>query len=290
MDTFGAVNVQEVLGVLQEAGLVHQSGAIGGLDQDEPAVGQWHWTSESYPADAVSLRSISSDNFVVVDQTHGANVIGETDFTSGPPTLHPKAIYIVEGRLFQVEKLDFDGRKAYVREVDCDYYTDAITYTQVTILDRFAADAMAVAHHGEVHVVSRVVGFKKIQFYTNENVGSGELDLPEQQMHTTAYWLEVPLDVLAALPYATDDRRDGIFGLAFAMKHIATLLLMCDGHDIGLSINAGDKAARGLPAGEHVAATATRRASSSTTRIPAASASASRCSRCTRTCWRARAS
>ena len=39
---------------------------------------------------------------------------------------------------------------------------------------------------------SRVVGFKKIKFYTNENVGSGELDLPEQQMHTTAYWLTVP--------------------------------------------------------------------------------------------------
>ena len=106
--------------------------------------------------------------------------------------LHPKAIYLLEGRLFQVDRLDFDGRKAYVSEVDCDYYTDAITHTKVTILDRFAADAEAVAHHGEVHVVSRVVGFKKIKFYTNENVGSGELDLPEQQMHTTSYWLEIP--------------------------------------------------------------------------------------------------
>jgi DEAD/DEAH box helicase domain-containing protein len=250
VDTFGAVNVQEVLGVLQEAGLVHLTSSRAGSsdsassDATEP-VGQWHWTNESYPADAVSLRSISSDNFVVIDQTHGTKVIAETDFTSGPPTLHPKAIYIIEGRLFQVEKLDFDGRKAYVKEVDCDYYTDAITYTRVTILDRFAADATAVANHGEVHVVSRVVGFKKIKFYTNENVGSGELDLPEQQMHTTAYWLEVPQDVLAALPYATDDRRDGIFGLAFAMKQIATLLLMCDGHDIGLSINAGNKTGGG---------------------------------------------
>ena len=102
---------------------------------------QWHWTSESYPADAVSLRSISSDNFVVVDQTAAAKVIAETDFTSGPPTLHPKAIYIIEGRLFQVERLDFEGRKAYVKQVDCDYYTDAITHTRVTILDRFATDA-----------------------------------------------------------------------------------------------------------------------------------------------------
>jgi DEAD/DEAH box helicase domain-containing protein len=235
-DTFGDIDVQQVLGVLQESGLVHRSGS-----EDDQEAGQWHWTNESYPADAVSLRSISSDNFVVVDQTHEAKVIAETDFNSGPPMLHPKAIYIIEGRLYQVDKLDFDGRKAYVREVDCDYYTDAITYTRVTILDRFATDAQAVANHGEVHVVSRVVGFKKIKFYTNENVGSGEVDLPEQQMHTTSYWLELPHDVLGALPYATDDRRDGIFGLAFAMKQIATLLLMCDQHDIGLSINAGDK-------------------------------------------------
>ena len=98
---------------------------------------QWNWTSESYPADAVSLRSVSSDNFVIVDTTREPRVIGETDFTSGPSTLHEKAIYIVEGKLYQVEKLDFEGRKAFVREIDCDYYTDAITYSRVTILDTF---------------------------------------------------------------------------------------------------------------------------------------------------------
>jgi DEAD/DEAH box helicase domain-containing protein len=235
MESFGQINVQEVLAVLQESGLVHRAGS-----EDDDNV-RWHWTSDSYPADAVSLRSISSDNFVVVDQTNHANIIGETDFTSGPSTLHPKAIYIVEGRLFQVEKLDFEGRKAYVRSVDCDYYTDAITYTKVTILEQFAADGANVARHGEVHVVSRVVGFKKIKFYTNENVGSGELDLPEQQMHTTAYWLELPREIVSRLPFTIDDRRDGIFGLAFAMKQVATLMLMCDAHDVGLSINANDE-------------------------------------------------
>ncbi len=68
-------------------------------------------------------------------------MIGETDFTSGPSTLHEKAIYIVEGQLFQVERFDFDERKAFVRAVECDYYTDAITYTKVTILDTFAGSA-----------------------------------------------------------------------------------------------------------------------------------------------------
>jgi DEAD/DEAH box helicase domain-containing protein len=91
--------------------------------------------------------------------------------------------------------------------------------------------------HGEVHVVSRVVGFKKIKFYTNENVGSGELDLPEQQMHTTAYWLTVPAEIMAGLPYPAADRRDGVVGLAYAMRNVAPLLLMCDAHDLGLSID-----------------------------------------------------
>jgi DEAD/DEAH box helicase domain-containing protein len=249
-ETFGRHDVQDVLGVLAEAGFVHRS---EGPDGDS---GQWHWTNESYPADAVSLRAISSDNFVVVDTTRGADVIGETSFNSGPPTLHEKAIYMLEGGLYQVERLDVDGRKAYVRHIDCDYYTDAITYTKVTTLETYAAEAAPEAgveetgargparclrSHGEVHVSSRVVGFKKIKFHTNENVGSGELDLPEQQMHTTAYWLTVSRATMAALPCASDDRRDGIVGLSFAMRQVAQLLLMCDRHDIGISIGAGDQ-------------------------------------------------
>src|SRR5436305_13660529 len=100
--------------------------------------------------------------------------------------------------------------------------------------------APPVHSHGEVRVVSRVVGFKKIKFYTNENVGSGELDLPEQQMHTTAYWLTIPAAVMAQLPYVADDRRDGVVGLAFAMQQVAQLLLMCDRHDIGISLDPGE--------------------------------------------------
>jgi DEAD/DEAH box helicase domain-containing protein len=240
-EEFGRHDLQEVLGVLAEQGLVHRSG--GSDDPAEPSdAGQWNWTNESYPADAVSLRSVSSDNFVIVDTTGAPRVIGETDFTSGPATLHEKAIYIIEGTLYQVERLDFEGRKAYVREIDCDYYTDAITYNRVTIIDTFSEPA--IPSHGEVHAVSRVVGFKKIKFYTNENIGSGDLDLPEQQMHTTSYWLTLPTEVMGVLPFAADDRRDGIVGLAFAMKQVAQLLLMCDSHDIGISIDTDEQSPR----------------------------------------------
>jgi len=250
-EAFGKHDVQEILTLLAEQGLVHLSGDAG--PGEDKAQARWAWTNESYPADAVSLRSVSSDNFVIVDITNESHVIGETDFTSGPATLHPKAIYIVEGKLFQVERFDFEGRKAYVRQVDCDYYTDAITYTRVTSLDTFETDsgperaALHTHSHGEVHVVSRVVGFKKIKFYTNENVGSGELDLPEQQMHTTSYCLTIPEPVMGLLPYAADDRRDGVVGLSFAMRQVAQLLLMCDRHDVGISIDSDDTSENPAP-------------------------------------------
>ncbi len=234
-EVFGRESVQEILRILSEEGLVHLAEA-----QAPGEEAHWHWTSESYPADAVSLRSVSSDNFVVVDGTDDTRVIGETDFTSAPSVLHEKAIYIVEGTLYQVERLDFENRKAFVRLVDCDYYTDAIRYDRVTILDTFETDPdSAPWSHGEVHVVSRVVGFKKIKFYTNENVGSGELDLPEQEMHTSGCWFTIPRRVMTALPYGGDDRRDGVIGLAFAGRQVAQLLLMCDCHDIGVSIGNG---------------------------------------------------
>jgi DEAD/DEAH box helicase domain-containing protein len=259
-DVFGTINVQEMLTILSEEGFVH-------LVDNE-----WQWTQDSYPADAVSLRSVTSDNFVVVatGEDGEERVIGETDFTSGPPTLHEKAIYLVEGQLFQVDRFDYEGRKAFVSPVECDYYTTAITYTKVTILETFESGSGAsrsgpskiegsylpgpsktegpyvptegpYVHgspsHGEVHVVSRVVGFKKIKFYTHENVGSGELDLPEQEMHTTSYWMTIDAETMAALPFGAADRRDGVIGMAHAMRNVAPLLLMCDSHDLGLSVD-----------------------------------------------------
>ena len=191
-ERFGSENLEEVLKFLEEERLVHRA-------QD-----RWHWTSESYPADAVSLRSVSSDNFLVQDITREPRIIAEVDFDSAPSTLHEKAVYILEGRTFFVEKYDHQERRAHVREAEVDYYTDAITYTKVKILDRFDEEPAGSARrtHGEVHVTSQVVGFKKIKFHTNENVGSGDLTMPENQMHTTAYWLTIPREVMRALPFA----------------------------------------------------------------------------------------
>ena len=234
-ERFGGVDLPALCERLAEAGFLHRSGA------------RWHWVQEAYPADTVSLRSVTSDNFVIVDLTGGANgaedgepeVIGEVDFSSALTTVHPKAIYLHQGQQYHVERLDFDQRKAYVKSVEADYYTDAIRYTQVRVLEIAEEEAIAgqaSKAHGDVLVRSQVVGFKKIKFFTNENVGAGKLELPENQMHTTAFWFTLDRKLLADLPYALSDRQTGIFGLLYAMASMATLLLMCDGRDLGTAV------------------------------------------------------
>jgi DEAD/DEAH box helicase domain-containing protein len=239
-ERFGDVDLPGLCERMSEAGFLHRSGE------------NWHWVQEAYPADTVSLRSVTSDNFVIIDTTGGVNgkedgepeVIGEVDFSSALTTVHPKAIYLHQGQQYHVERLDFEQRKAYVKSVNVDYYTDAIRYTQVHVLEIAEEERIAgpaARAHGDVLVRSQVVGFKKIKFFTNENIGAGKLELPENEMHTTAFWITLERKLLAELPYALSDRQNGILGLLYAMASMATWLLMCDGRDLGTA--AGERPA-----------------------------------------------
>jgi DEAD/DEAH box helicase domain-containing protein len=230
-DKFGDVDLPDLCARLAEAGYLHLAGD------------NYHWTQEAYPADTISLRSVSSDNFVIIDITGAPTVIGEVDFPSALVFLHEKAIYIHGGQQHHVEHLDFKERKAYVKRVDVEYYTDAVRYTQVRPLEIAATEHSAggqrAAHsysHGDVLVRSQVVGFKKIKFFTNENIGDGKLELPENEMHTTAYWITLERPLLESLPFTISERQSGMFGLLHALESVATLLLMCDSRDLGTAI------------------------------------------------------
>jgi DEAD/DEAH box helicase domain-containing protein len=226
-ERFGALDTSELCQFLADQRLLHKSGAT------------WHWTSDSYPADAVSLRSVSSDNFVVVDITGDHQVIAEVAFTAALTTLHEKAIYLHEARQYQVERFDYHGRKAYVRRVDADYFTDAIDYTQVKELEEFAGATLgpAKAAWGEVRLNRQIVGFKKIKFHTMENVGAGNLSMPEQEMHTTAFWLHFPAEFLAGFTdLSPTEKQAGLVGIAALLRAVGALHVMCDPRDLGVSI------------------------------------------------------
>jgi len=230
-ERFGQHNTGDLCRFLSDLKLLHHSGP--------PSNGAWHWTSDTYPADAVSLRSVSSDNFVVVDVTGDHQVIAEVSFTAALTTLYEKAIYLHDARQYQVERFDYEGRKAYVRRVDSDYFTDAIDYTQVKELEEVEsspAGGVKVAH-GDVRLNRQIVGFKKIKFYTMENVGAGNLSMPEQEMHTTAFWLHFPAEFLARFPdLSPTDRQGGLTALAALLRTIGALCVMCDPRDLGVSI------------------------------------------------------
>jgi DEAD/DEAH box helicase domain-containing protein len=267
-DKFGDVDLRDLCARLAEAGYLHLAGE------------NYHWTQEAYPADTISLRSVTSDNFVIIDVTGAPTVIGEVDFPSALVFLHEKAIYLHGGQQHHVEHLDFRERKAYVKRVEVDYYTDAVRYTQVRVLETATTSQRAGAvslvgaqqvapllarspisdesvilteakdlnsnvdnhrsahshSHGDVLVRSQVVGFKKIKFFTSENIGDGKLELPENEMHTTSYWITLERPLLESLPFSISERQSGMFGLLHALESVATLLLMCDRRDLGTAI------------------------------------------------------
>jgi DEAD/DEAH box helicase domain-containing protein len=232
-ERFGDVDLPDLCARLAEAGFLHLAGE------------NYHWTHEAYPADTISLRSVSSDNFVIIDITGQPHVIGEIDFPSALVFVHEKAIYLHGGQQYHVEHLDFQEHKAYVKRVDVDYYTDAVRYTQVRVLEVAASESFTsstsltsfTSHsHGDVLVRSQVVGFKKIKFFTNETIGDGKLELPENEMHTTSYWITLERSMLESLPFSVSERQSGMFGLLHALESVATLLLMCDRRDLGTAI------------------------------------------------------
>ena len=257
-EKFGDVDLPDLCARLAEAGFLHLAGE------------NYHWTHEAYPADTISLRSVTSDNFVIIDITGEPKVVGEIDFPSALVFVHEKAIYLHGGQQYHVEHLDFKQRKAYVKRVDVDYYTDAVRYTQVRVLEVAASERgnrpdpltlsdaknlgpspprCASAHlhsHGDVLVRSQVVGFKKIKFFTNETIGDGKLELPENEMHTTSYWITLERPLLELLPFSVSERQSGMFGLLHALECVATLFLMCDRRDLGTAIGerAPDASAR----------------------------------------------
>lgn len=230
-EAYGQLSADDTREVLQfladETGMVRLHG------------GRWSWCAESYPASEVNLRNIADENFVVIDITHPEpKVLAEVDFESAHTTIYPNAVYQVSGEPYRVERLDYDERRAYVRRSNDGYYTTAMHYASVAVLDTFGDRDVSPAKcsFGEVRVTDRFVGYKKIKFGTGENVGYGELNLPELDLHTMAYWLELPSDNFPGLADNPERWARIVAGLGQVLKTAASLKLMCDPRDLEVTI------------------------------------------------------
>ncbi|WNS73985.1 DEAD/DEAH box helicase [Bacillus sp. DTU_2020_1000418_1_SI_GHA_SEK_038] len=220
-ESFGSFETEEVLEYLAEERVLYEKG------------GKYYWMNDSFPAHNISLRSASQENVVIIDQSDIANVkvIGEMDQFSAMTLLHEEAIYLHQGTQFQVELLDWEEKKAFVREVDADYFTDANLAVDLKVLEQDKQRILPSGEigYGDVSVVAMATIFKKIKFETHENIGSGPISLPEAELHTSSAWFSLNEDSLLD---KQESLEQGLIGAAHALRHIAPLFVMCDPQDI----------------------------------------------------------
>ncbi len=208
-ERFGDLDGRRFLGALEDEGVLHHAGR------------RWHWAAETYPADHTSLRTVTTDNFLVIDttardekQTKRRQIIAEVDWGSAFATIYPKAIYLVESEPYEVQELHFredEEKVAYVKRVAVDYFTDAVSAKGVWILRRLAevSHPAYLAEQGEVLVA------------------------PQQEMQTTAAWLTVGPEVLARVNPSRAEVIDGLRGVTYLLHHLAPIFLLCDIRDLG---------------------------------------------------------
>ncbi|MEI5907239.1 DEAD/DEAH box helicase [Bacillus spongiae] len=222
-DLFGKVEVEEILEFLQEERVLHENG------------NRFYWMDDAFPAHNISLRSASQENIIIVDitQVSSVQVIGEMDRFSAMTLLHEEAIYLHQGIQFQVEKLDWDEKKAYVREVDVDYFTDANLAVSLDVLEvdleqKYQNVALG---YGDVSVRALPTIFKKIKFNTHENIGSGPIYLPEEELHTSSTWFSYSDSINS---FSEKQLEEGLIAISHALHAIVPLFVMCDPKDISI--------------------------------------------------------
>lgn len=232
-EAYGRYDVEETQGILdwvaEHNGPVQCNGT------------SWRWNGEGYPAQGVNLRDMADENFVIIDTTQPKkpNILGEIDFEGAHTTVYEKAIYSHSGELYEVHRLDYKERKAYVRAVKTDYYTQAIDQTRVFVLDvtEELESRRPFPGEGEVRVAKRVVGYKKIRMKTFENIGYGEIALPDLDKHTTSYWCVFPSAWLDPLAIKADSLSGALTGISRVMHTLALVHLMCAAGDLLVTVS-----------------------------------------------------
>ncbi len=220
-EKFGAAPIEQIMEHLATERLVHRSND------------QFHYTSETYPATDISLRSASPENFVIMDKNDHGRIIGEIDEFTAPELIHPEAIYLHQTRQYQITELDWEGKRAYAVPVEVEYFTDSESKVSIKTLHTDGeSESGIIRGWGDVAVTRVVVNYKKIRFNTHENVGWGRVNLPEQTVHTTSFWVSLPEQLTESLNLTKEQLGGGLRGCAHLLRQIVPLWIMSDPSDI----------------------------------------------------------
>jgi DEAD/DEAH box helicase domain-containing protein len=227
-ELFGG-KVDELLAYLEEGGTIRRTR------------GKWYWADRGYPAEGIGLRSASSQNVVIIDQTGGKNeVIGEMDLPSAKELLFPNAVYLHRGTQYLSLSLDVEERTCYVREEKLNYYTDSIVKSDIKVLqvDEESKLLSCDLLLSDVLVRSQVAKYKKLKYGSHENLGYGDIHLPEEEIHTRAaviVFTEAGAAHRAFHGIPPEIREDILSRIGRLIRNVAPIFLLCERRDLGLA-------------------------------------------------------
>ena len=172
---------------------------------------KYFWMKDQYPAANISLRSASPQSVVLQSMTEDGRpfdelrasplTIGTVDGESANWMVHPGAIYMHEAQQYFVQEYNLETHMAQLIPVGLDYYTEAQRRSEIQVLSTQAQSAVLGGEksYGEIQVTTQVVGFKKLRWFTTENLGEELLDMPPSELQTTGYWLSLSEETLNRL-------------------------------------------------------------------------------------------
>lgn len=204
-EKFGGLDQQllmNILNLLTSSNELHKSGK------------KYFWMADEYPSSQVSLRSSSPETIVLqVEEQGRLTTIGEIDYESALWMVHPQAVYLHAGQSYLVESLDLEKQLARMTTYNGDYYTQPRKETSVEKLQIIESEDLRgyQKSFGDIKVTTQVIGYRKVRWYTNENLGEGEVALPPSELVTTGYWLALSdqiVDTLREQGLWTNDAND----------------------------------------------------------------------------------
>lgn len=196
---------------------------------------RWYYPYRDYPAQGVNIRSTSSSNIVIVNESEGCQTLEEVDEATAFFRIYPGAIYLHQGYTYLIRHLDLSSQVAYAKPVEVDYYTQPREVSAVRIVNARDTRQLHISRacFGEIRVSEQVIGYKRIEQYTGRVLGEESLDLPEQSFETQALWYEVPRRIGQDISLAKLDFHGGLHAVEHASIGVLPLFAMCDRMDIG---------------------------------------------------------
>ncbi len=205
-------------------------------DRLKPRAGKMYWAARRPPAPGIGLRSGTTSEFALISTEAGRPMIGTVDGARIFSVAHPGAIYVHQGRQWQVERLDVEAGEAHLTPADDqDAYTQARENTDIDIAEVHdtAPCGAGRVHVGSVTVTNQVVAYQRKRASTNEVVETVPLDVPPRTLSTLGVWYTVAPDRLLHAGVAPPQVLGAVHAAEHALIGMLPLFAICDRWDVG---------------------------------------------------------